>query len=263
MSRATRQVVAIGFAILLCSLAASGQDKPITANLKFSPQEGVSTDVPLFPDGFKDKTVAVKVVDGRKVKTAGTIGEGTGDEDRVFPILTEDDVVQYASDVLGKVVEQWGMTRGNPGDRTLTVKLSQFYVTESNKALGSMYSGDVTLNYSLADSRGKTLASGTVSGDTKRYGRARSKDNYSEVLSDALKEAYSSMFSEQALQDGWMSGKSSGSAKAIEATSSKSPAPCDDLTPEQRLKRLDDMLTKGMITKDEYNSKRAEIVKLL
>lgn len=264
MSRTTRQVVAVGFAVLLYSLAVSAQDKPITTNLKFSPQEGVASDAPLLPDGFKDKSVAIKVVDGRKVKTPGTIGEGTGNEDRSFPILTEDDVIRYATDVLIQVVEQWGMTtRGNPADRTLTVKLSHFYVTESNKALGSMYSGDVTLNYSLADARGKTLASGTVAGDTKRYGRARSKDNYSEVLSDALKEAYSSMFSEQALQDGWMSGKSSGSARAEASSSSKSSAPCDDLTPEQRMKRLDDMLKKGMITKDEYNSKRAEIVKLL
>jgi hypothetical protein len=264
MSRTARQVVAGGFALLLCTLALSAQDKPITTSLKFKPQEGVSKNAPLLPDGFKDKSVAIKVVDGRKVKTPGTIGEGTGDEDRVFPILTEDDVVRYATDVLIQVAEQWGMnTRGNPADRILTVKLANFYVTESNKAVGSMYSGDVTVNYSLADSRGKTLASGTVSGDSKRYGRARSRDNYSEVLSDAMKAAYSSMFDDQPLQDAWMSGKSSGSSRPIEAAGSKSSAPCDDLTPEQRMKRLDDMLKKGMITKDEYNSKRAEIVKML
>ena len=242
--------------ILLCAFTAAAQDAPVTVMLQYKPQEGVSKENPTFPGGFKDKNVSLKVVDGRKVRTPGTIGEGTGDDDRVFPIQTDDNVPRYAADVLNTVAYQWGLLTVSPPERIVTVKLSNFYVTESNKAVGSMYSGDVTIDYTLTDAAGKTLASGTVSGDTKRYGRARSKDNYSEVLSDALKEAYLNMFNEPALQDGWMSGKMSTAA-------TKPSTPCEDLTPEQRMKRLDDMLKKGLITKDEYTAKRAEIVKML
>lgn len=255
-----RKIAALGLAIFFFGAIASAQDAPITVPLQFTPQEGVSKENPTFPGGFKDKNVSLKVVDARKVKTPGTIGEGTGDEDRVFPIQTEDSVQRYAADVLNTVAYQWGLLTVEPPERIVTVKLTNFYVTESNKALGSMYSGDVTIDYTLTDRGGKTLASGTVTGDTKRYGRARSKANYSEVLSDALKEAYLNMFNEPALQDGWMSGKTS---TAVSKASSPTSAPCDDLTPEQRLKRLDDMLKKGLITKDEYTTKRAEIVKML
>jgi hypothetical protein len=69
-----------------------------------------------------------------------------------------------------------------------------------------------------------------------------------EVLSDALKEAYSNVLSDQPLQSAWVTGKPAG--KAVPAESA-----------EERLRKLDDLLKKGLITKDEYQTKRAEILK--
>jgi len=57
-------------------------------------------------------------------------------------------------------------------------------------------------------------------------------------LSDALKEAYSNVLGDQTLQAAWISGKpGAASSKEVE-------------TPEERLRKLDDLLKKGLITKD-------------
>lgn len=201
-----RRALTIFLSVALFAAVAVAAEKAVVASLKFNPQEGVYSETPAFVEGFTDKTVTLKVVDGRG-KDPSVIGEGTDGKDRAFPIQTTDDVPAFAGQVLEKIAEQWGLKSQKGGDRLLTVKLTKFMVTESNKALGSMYSGDVTLSYTLTDSKGRTLDTGTVSGDTKRYGRARSKDNYNEVLSDALKEAYFNMFDDDAMQTAWASGK--------------------------------------------------------
>ncbi|HUP47775.1 MAG TPA: hypothetical protein VNA04_03195 [Thermoanaerobaculia bacterium] len=205
MRHSTRRLpVLFSLAFLVLASVAAAQS-PVSTSLTFKPQEGVGSDVPLFPEGFTEKSATLKLVDARTAKDPTTIGEGTDRKDRPFPIQTSDDVKGYASDVLSRVAEQWGVKSGK--DRQLTVKLSRFFVTESRKAVGSMYSGDVTIHYTLADGRGRTLKSGTVQGDTKRYGRAQSRENYNEVLSDALKDAYYNMFNDEDLKEAWVSGK--------------------------------------------------------
>ena len=81
--------------------------------------------------------------------------------------------------------------------------------------------------------------------------RGHSPENINEVLSDALKEAYANVLGDQTLQTAWVSGKAAGTSGASRTVES----------PEERLRKLDDLLKKGLITKEEYQQKRADILK--
>lgn len=233
------------FCLLLIPVHSFARAKDLTVNLKFVPQEGVHSESPDIAPSTLERSFELRVEDGRSASDAMRIGKGTDDDDEVFSIAAGSDVVSYVKDTLASLSADWGLKTAAPADRVLTVKVARFFVDESNKALGSMYASEVKLAWSLADAEGKQLAEGTGSGSAHRYGRARSADNCSEVLSDALKEAYANVLSS-------LSG---------EAAAGAAPAAEEKGSVEERLRKLDDLLKKGLITKDEYAKKRAEILK--
>jgi uncharacterized lipoprotein YajG len=229
-------------------LHARGNLKELTVPLKFLPQEGVHASNPDLQPGVAEVTVQLVVEDARKQENALTIGQGTGGDDKLFPINADQNPIGYLRDVLGGVAKQWGLKQGTPAARTLTFQVTRFFIDESNKALGSVYGTEVKVAYTLKDSKGVTLATGATSGTAHRYGRAHSPENINEVLSDATKEAYANVLADAALQTAWVSGKpNTASGKALSA--------------EERLRQLDDLLKKGLVTKDEYDKKRADILK--
>ena len=251
-----RSVTICAVLALLLPPDASARGKDLTVNLKFTPQEGVHSESPDLPPSMLERSFQLRIEDGRSAADALTIGKGTDGDDESFSISAGSDVAGYVKDTLTAVSEDWGLKTAAPSDRTLNVKVARFYIEESNKALGSMYASEVKLTWLLADAKGNRLAEGAGSGSAHRYGRARSTDNCSEVLSDALKEAYGDILASSNLQSAWTSGKATaGSAPAATA------APEEKGTVEDRLRKLDDLLKKGLITKDEYNKKRAEILK--
>jgi uncharacterized lipoprotein YajG len=246
-----RNSLYLALALLLSSRAVVAKD--LTVNLKFTPQEGVHSESPDMPPSMLERSYELRVEDGRGVADAQTIGQGTDDDDQTFPIRSgSNDVVAYVKQTLEQVSDSWGLRTAAPIERILTVKISRFYVEESNKALGSMYASEVKLAWILTDAKGKQLAEGAGSGSAHRYGRARSAENCSEVLSDALKEAFSDVLATSSLQTAWTSGKA--------VSSGSTPAASSDSV-EERLRKLDDLLKKDLITKEEYNKKRAEILK--
>jgi hypothetical protein len=234
------------------SIVARDTQKELTINLKFVPQEGVQSNSPDLPSAMTERTFEIRVEDGRNVPNPLTIGQGTNDDDKSFPINAGSDVIAYVNDTLKQVSVGWGLTDADPKQRILIIRMTRFFVDESNKALGSVYTAEVKLAYVLTDAEGKRLSEGIGSGAAHRYGRSRSSDNCSEVLSDALKEAFADALSTSQLQTAWISGKAS-------ATSTSQSSPKESI--EERLRKLDDLLKKGLITKEEYNSKRAEILK--
>lgn len=240
---------------LLFPLDATARGKDLTVNLKFAPQEGVHSESPDVPPSMLERSFQLRVEDGRSAADPSTIGKGTDGDDESFSIHAGSDVAAYVKDTLMGVSEDWGLKRADAGDRILDVKVARFYIEESNKALGSMYASEVKLTWSLSDAKGTKLAEGAGSGSAHRYGRARSADNCSEVLSDALKEAYGDVLASGNLQSAWMSGKAVGGNAPAPA------APEEKGSVEERLRKLDDLLKKGLITKDEYDKKRAEILK--
>jgi len=249
------RIASLGVALALIvpvSIFARDTRQELTVNLKFAPQEGVQSNSPDLPAAMSERPFELRVEDARKAANPLTIGQGTNDDDKAFPINAGSDVVAYVRETLQQVASGWDLKRESPPQRILTIGITRFFVDESNKALGSVYAAEVQLSYVLADAAGKRLAEGVASGEAHRYGRARSADNCSEVLSDALKEAFADALSNTELQSAWSSGKAAAPAAG-------QAAPQESV--EERLRKLDDLLKKGLITKDEYKTKRAEILK--
>ena len=236
--------------VVSANLTAKDTRKELTINLKFVPQEGVKSNSPDLTPSVLERTIAVRIEDGRGTDAA-RIGQGTNDDDETFSIQASTDVTAYLTGTLHQLATAWGVKVADAPERVLALRLTRFFVDESNKALGSVYAAEVKFTYTLNDSSGKKLLEGASSGSAHRYGRSRSADNCNEVLSDSLKEAFVNIVSDAQLQEAWASGKaasgSTGTAKAE--------------TVEERLRKLDELLKKGLITKEEYDKKRAEILK--
>jgi hypothetical protein len=231
---------------------ARGNLKELTVPLKFTPQEGVHSSTADLPPALLDQPVAVRVEDARKLPDLLVIGHGTGGDDKPFPIHADREVRAFIQEALTGIGNEWSLKQEGTPARVLTIKITDFAVDESNKALGSLYSSEAKLAFSLADGQGRVLATGVGSGSTHRYGRAHSPENINEVLSDALKEAYANVLADQTLQNAWVSGKSSGTAAA-------KTQPAESV--EERLRKLDDLYKKKLITKEEYEKRREEILK--
>jgi uncharacterized lipoprotein YajG len=243
------------FVVLTCvAVTAFARDtrRELAVDLKFAPQEGVNSNSPDLTAAMLERAVTLRVEEGRG-GDAMEIGQGTNDDDQHFPIVASSDVLQYLTQTLSSVAQDWGLKVDKAADRVLTLKLMRFFVDESNKAVGSVYASEVKVTYTLADAKGKHLMDGAASGSAHRYGRARSADNANEVLSDALKETFAEVLSDPRLQDAWVSGKSTGGSGSGTSVKPESV--------EERLRKLDDLLKKGLITQDEYDKKRAEILK--
>ena len=248
MSAAQRAFVcALSISWIAAAAFARGNLKELTVPLKYTPQEGVHAATVDLPPALLKEPVDIRVEDARKLDDPKWIGQGTGGDDKVFPVHTDDSVIAYVQQAAFAVAKQWSLKLEPTASRTLVIQVSRFAIEESNKAVGSMYGGEVKLAYALKDARGRTLAEGAVSGTAHRYGRAHSSDNINEVMSDALKEAFANVLGDKPLQTAWTSGKPATSSAAESA--------------EERLRKLDELLKKGLITKAEYDKKRSEILK--
>lgn len=247
----TRRLTITLIATFTATLAfARGNLKELTVPLKYIPQEGVHSTSADLPPALLNQPAEVRVEDARKLDDLLVIGQGTGGDDKIFPIHADHDAIAFIQEMVTGVGKEWSLKQEHPAPRTLVLQVTRFYVDESNKALGSIYGTEVKFAFTLKDARGKTLAEGTGTGTAHRYGHAHSPENINEVLSDALKEAYANVLADPGLQKAWISGAASVTNTARAAESA-----------EERLRKLDDLLKKGLITKAEYDKKRAEILK--
>jgi uncharacterized lipoprotein YajG len=250
MTNAQRLAVTLIAASMATGAFARGNLKELTVPLKYIPQEGVhQTSADLSP-ALLEKSVEIRVEDARKLDDALLIGQGTGGDDKSFPIHADHDVIAFIQEMVTGISKEWTLKQERPAARTLILQVTRFYVDEGNKALGSIYGTEVKFAFTLKDARGKTLAQGTGTGTAHRYGHAHSPENINEVLSDSLKEAYANVLADPELQKAWGSGTASGGTTTHSAESV-----------EERLRKLDDLLKKGLITKAEYDKKRADILK--
>ena len=243
-------------ALILGSVAsltyARGNLKELTVPLKFTPQQGVHSTSADLPPALLNQAVEIRVEDARKLDDPLVIGQGTGGDDKLFPIRADHDVIAFIQEMVTGVGKEWSLKQEHPAARTLILQVTRFYVDESNKALGSVYGTEVKFAFTLKDAHGKTLAEGMGTGTAHRYGHAHSPENITEVLSDALKEAYANVLADPGLQKAWISGTGSSAGTTISHPAESA---------EERLRKLDDLLKKGLITKAEYDKKRAEILK--
>lgn len=242
---------------LLAAVGASAMQKDLLVALKFVPQENVRSISMALPASVIDRPVDIKVDDTRPVDDPRTIGTGTDDDDRPFPIKSSVDVPQFVRDAVVQITSIYSIKTATAADRKLTLRLTRFVVNESNKALGSTYMAEVHLAYTLSDEAGKVIAEGASAGTATRYGRARSGANCSEVLSDALKDAFGKVMADKQLIEAWKTGTlATPNGVAVDKTL---PQPKESI--EERLLKLNDLLKKGLITQEEFKAKRAEILK--
>src|SRR5689334_7848088 len=125
----------------------------LSVDLKFVPQEGVHSSSPDLAPWVLDKSVRIVVEDGRGGDDALTIGKGTDDDDRAFPIRASAAVLPYLAATSRDVADQWGIKTSDKSERVLTLRFTRFFVEESNKALGSVYAAEVKLTFTLAEGK--------------------------------------------------------------------------------------------------------------
>ena len=255
-----RLALASVFLILPPLVLGAGAQKPssdLLIKLKFFPQESVRSNSVALPSSLIDRSVEIRVQDSRDLPDALVVGSGTNDDDLPFAIRAATDVGKFVGESVTQLATAQALKKGAPAERVLQLRLTRFNVNESNKALGSTDIAEVHFAYTLLDDGGKTLAEGAAAGTANRYGRARSGDNCSEVLSDALKDAFTKTIGDPTLQQAWMSGQPRSSA----ASPPVDHAPGTKGTIEERLRVLDDLLKRGVITKEEHAARRAAILK--
>ena len=124
--------------------------------------------------------------DARDNKEA--IGENRED-DKPKPVTTTDDVGAFVSTHVRELLDRAGLkTVDSNGAVTIKGEVKQFFVRETGT-----YKSGVTIHLTVVGDGGKTLWSGTASGEATRFGRSYKLENYYEVLSDAIVNAVSSM----------------------------------------------------------------------
>jgi hypothetical protein len=118
------------------------------------------------------------------------IGENREDEGKPpKPVTTSDDVGAFVSTHMRELFTKAGLnTVDSDGAVVVKGEVKQFFVAETNT-----YEGSVAVHLTLVGHDGKTLWSGTASGDAKRFGRSYKAENYYEVLSDSVVNTASSM----------------------------------------------------------------------
>jgi len=234
----------IGLVVVSSLLVALRADARATGPFTIGIQEVGTATAAELGAGMADRPVRLSVVDGRSGTDLTVIGEISDHADKVFPIQISNDPIPWANEVLKKEAAASGLRVSPDAPLSLTGKLTQLRLVASTKAFGSTYSAQIQMAFTLADSRGRTLWTGTTEGDATRYGKERSGENANEVLNDALREAYTNAFEDSGLQGAWTGGK------PVASSSSSAPvaAPAAAISPSEMLADLVKLKKQGFTT---------------
>jgi hypothetical protein len=238
-------LTALGF--LACLRVEARGTGPLTMSLQYKPQERLDPADAVLAPGIADRPVRLSIVDGRAESDPAVIGEISDHDDKIFPVRASNDVAAWANDVLTKYAAEWGIKAAPDAPLALTGKLTQLRLVASTKAMGSTYRVETQVAFTLSDARGRTLWQGTAGGDATRYGKERSADNANEVLGDAIKEAYTDVFSNSDLQSAWL-GKGTPVATSAPAPAAASAAVEGALSPSAMLAELVKLKKQGFTT---------------
>lgn len=219
--------------------------------------------------GAQERSVALRIEDGRGANTGSVIGQAVDDGVAVYPIFATNDVTQFVEEVTRSVLSSWGLHIGEPTHGTLTIRYTKFSVAHNNRAVGATYVGDSTIEYTLTNRLGRVLSKGSFSGNVDHYGRGRSVEGCNEVLSESLADALSRMLNDPGFRKVWSTAPEIADApppakpvakpaKSAAGTGKKAEGSTQSL--EARLRKLDELYKNGAITQDEYDKRRAAIL---
>ncbi|HEY3699828.1 MAG TPA: hypothetical protein VGK97_10880 [Spongiibacteraceae bacterium] len=103
-------------------------------------------------------------------------------EGTVLPVTTDTDVPAWVGNHIADLLQQMGYTTVTTGgDYVLDGSVEKFFVLETDT-----YKANVALHLRLANKNGDSLWDTTLNATQSRFGRSYQKDNYCELLSDAL-----------------------------------------------------------------------------
>jgi hypothetical protein len=168
--------------LILCGAAASRAASLENVPLKWAP---TST---LGEMGAIDLTGAVgttkirfdALVDTRQ--NPSLVAENREKVDKVRQMTTSSDVAAFATEHLKDTLRHAGLNIVDDGaDVVMSGEIRQFFVTEVNT-----YGGELSILVHLKNNAGKELWTGVVAGDSTRWGRSYSAENYYETMSDML-----------------------------------------------------------------------------
>jgi hypothetical protein len=223
--------------LLACIRVEARGTGPLTMSLQYKPQERLDPADAVLAPGITDRPVRLSIVDGRAESDPAVIGEISDHDDKIFPVRASNDVAAWANDVLTKYAAEWGIKTAPAAPLALTGRVTQLHLVASTKAMGSTYRVETQVAFTLSDARGRTLWQGTAGGDATRYGKERSADNANEVLSDAIKEAYTDIFNNADLQSAWL-GKGTPITASAPAPAAAPDAAESTLSPSAMLAEL-------------------------
>jgi hypothetical protein len=203
--------------VALASGSLTAAEKDRTLELRFVPQEAISSTNLTLPPELTTRALRLSLEDGRDVADKQVIGEGTGDDKKPFAWRTTSDVEAFALSVLEQVSAGWDVIIDPDAPMVLRVSLRHFWTSEHDQPIGSFYVAEVRVAATLEDERSNVMAISNGFGNARRYGRKRSAENSTEVLSDALKEAYTALLADPDVQRAW-AGHQTGAdaAKSID-----------------------------------------------
>ncbi|HYS04425.1 MAG TPA: serine protease [Candidatus Dormibacteraeota bacterium] len=213
--RALGMALIITWCMTLPLRADSVTERSLT--LQFVPQESTGSSAPTLAGGMANRAVAVTFEDVRPPSEAAAVGEGTDDHDHLFPWHSTNSVMEFATEVFHRTSVAWGIQESAGADLTLALRITRFFVTEKDQAVGSTYAAEVRIGFALKDRAGAVLADGASAGSARRYGRKRSGENCNEVLSDAIKEAYANLFDNPNLQAAWSGKRPTSTSRSNDA----------------------------------------------
>lgn len=157
--------------------------KDNTISLKWIPTDDFSHYDDITIDNLLELRVKIKSVsDNRKpIRDIGINVEKTK-EDHYY---TDDNVASWSLDRIGYILEQFGvnLVTTRP-DILIAFEILRFYVTE-----GSTYSGDVAFKVSAYSNDNRLLWTGVVAGNSRKWGRSFSSENYLECICNSFMEA--------------------------------------------------------------------------
>jgi hypothetical protein len=149
----------------------------------------------------RERSLAVVIEDGRQVPDSKLIGVRSDDDDRLFDLKSENELVPFLRETVPAILKQWGVAPDGDSEWILTLRFLTFSVNEQNQPVGAMYRAVVGFDAELGRRDGSTLWRGSTDGDESRYGRKFSSDNANEVLSDALKKSLAQLFANREFRD--------------------------------------------------------------
>lgn len=179
---------------VLCVLVLAAVAAPVLAKqwkldgiaLQWKPTEEIGDLGAVDLTGLFDVTVRVeRFTDSRE--DPQRIGENQEDAKKgvVKPVVTTDDVAEWATERFMWVLDQFGISSAREGgDVVVEAEIKRFFVAETKT-----YQADVGLLVTVKSTAGEVRWQGMAGGSSSRFGRSYKAENYYECLSDAYLHA--------------------------------------------------------------------------